>query len=145
MFYSPFSYDDYQILRLSHDGDTLFQISEPYTEMVKTPEEIASEHMSYICDTPGFNDIDTRAISARWEPDPMRYAITGLYVDRMQRFWFSTGRGEGPSPVFKYTIPAEIIFSPYQQHFQRKLAGGKWYLETIGFLLSTQIRIIIRR
>jgi len=101
VFYSPFSYDDYQILRLSPDGDTLFNISEPYTRMNKTPEEIASEHMSYICDTPGFEDSDTRAISARWEPDPVRYAITGLYVDRMRRLWVAAGRGEGPSPVFE--------------------------------------------
>ncbi len=57
--------------------------------------------MSYRCDTPGFTDSDTRAISARWEPDPVRYAITGLYVDRMQRLWVATGRGEGSSPVFE--------------------------------------------
>ncbi len=101
VFYSPFSYDDYQILRLSPEGDTLFNISEPYTRMNKTPEEIASEYMPYICDTPGFNDSDTRAISARWEPDPVRYAITGLYVDRMRRLWVAAGRGEGPSPVFE--------------------------------------------
>ncbi|MCK4806647.1 MAG: 6-bladed beta-propeller [Candidatus Aegiribacteria sp.] len=112
MFYSPFSHDDYQIMRLSPDGDTLFNISEPYTRMNKTQEEIASEHMSYICDTPGFNNSDTRAISARWEPDPVRYAITGLYVDRMQRLWVATGRGEGPSPVFEvYDVSGNHLFS----------------------------------
>ncbi len=101
VFYSPFSQDEYRILGLASDGDTLFQISEPYTKMNKTPEEIAGEHMPYRCDTPGFKDSDTRAISARWEPDPVRYAITGLYVDRMQRLWVATGRGEGPSPEFE--------------------------------------------
>ena len=112
VFYSPFSYDDYQILRLSPDADTLFNISEPYTRMNKTPEEIASEHMSYRCDTPGFTDSDTRAISARWEPDPVRYAITGLYVDRMQRLWVATGRGEGSSPVFEvYDTSGNHLFA----------------------------------
>ena len=112
VFYSPFSYDDYQILRLSPDGDTLFNISEPYTRMNKTPEEIASEHMAYICDTPGFEDSDTRAISARWEPDPVRYAITGLYVDRMRRLWVAAGRGEGASPVFEvYDTDGNHLFT----------------------------------
>lgn len=112
VYYSPFSQDEYRILGLSPDCDTLFQISEPYTEMIKTPEEIASEHMSYICDTPGFNNSDTRRMAARWEPDPVRYAITGLYLDRMQRLWVATGRGEGPSPVFEvYDISGNHLFS----------------------------------
>ncbi|MCD4700870.1 MAG: 6-bladed beta-propeller [Candidatus Aegiribacteria sp.] len=101
VFYSPFSLDEYHILGLSTDCDTLFQISEPYTRMNKTLEEIASEHMSYMIDTPGFTDSDIRAMSDRWEPNPVRYAITGLFLDGMQRLWVATGRGEGPSPVFE--------------------------------------------
>ena len=81
VFCSPFSQDEYLILGFTPDGDTLFHISEPYTRMNKTPEEIASEHMSYVLDTPGFDDSDRRRMSARWEPDPVRYAIRRLYLD----------------------------------------------------------------
>lgn len=38
---------------------------------------------------------DARRMLAQWEPDPVRYAITGLYVDQLQRLWVATGRGEG--------------------------------------------------
>ena len=81
VFYSPFSQDEYRILGFTPDGDTLFNMSEPCTRMNKTPEEIASEHLNYIVGTPGFDDSDARRMSARWEPDPVRYAITGLYVN----------------------------------------------------------------
>ena len=130
VFYSPFSQDEYRILGFTPDGDTLFNMSEPYTRMNKTPEEIASEHMPYRFDTPGFTDSDTRAISARWEPDPVRYAITGLYVDQMQRLWVATGRGEGPSPVFEvydirgshlYTVSTEL---PAEARNWRMVFGG---------------------
>ncbi len=112
IFFAPFSQDEYAIIGLTSDGDTLLHISEPHTRMLKTPEEIASEHMSYRLDTPGFDDSDRRAISARWEPDPVRYAITGLYLDQSLRLWAATGRGEGPSPVFEvYDIGGTHLYT----------------------------------
>ena len=129
VFYSPFSQDEYQILGFTPNGDTLFNMSEPYTRMNKTPEEIASEHLNYIVGTPGFDDSDTRRMLAQWEPDPVRYAITRLYVDQMQRLWVATGRGEGASPVFEvynisgshlYTVSTEL---PEEAHSWRMVFG----------------------
>lgn len=129
VFCSPFSQDEYLILGFTPDGDTLFHISEPYTRMNKTPEEIASEHMSYVLDTPGFDDSDRRRMSARWEPDPVRYAIRGLYLDQMQRIWAATGRGEGASPVFEvYDISGNHLYTvstslPAEAHNWRMVFG----------------------
>ncbi len=129
VFYSPFSQDEYRILGFTPNGDTLFNFTEPYTRMNKTPEEIAGEHMGYVIDTPGFDNRDTRRMLAQWEPDPVRYAITGLYVDQLQRLWVATGRGEGSSPVFEvynisgshlYTVSTEL---PAEAHNWRMVFG----------------------
>jgi len=129
VFYSPFSQDEYRILGFTPNGDTLFNLSEPYIRMNKTPEEIASEHLSYMVGTPGFDDSDARRMLAQWEPDPVRYAITGLYVDQLQRLWVATGRGEGSSPVFEvykisgshlYTVSTEL---PAEAHNWRMVFG----------------------
>ena len=130
VFYSPFSRDEYRILGFTPDCDTLFSISESCTRMNKTPEEIASEHMPYMLDTPGFDDSDARRMSAQWEPDPVRYAITGLYIDQMQRLWVATGRGEGPSPEYEvYDISGNHLFTvstalPAESRNWRMVFGG---------------------
>ena len=64
-------------------------------------DQLAAEHFHYRLDTPGFDDRDARRITARWEPEPVRNSITGIYIDGAERLWVRTGRGEGASPLFE--------------------------------------------
>jgi len=101
VYTAPFSWDQYEVTCISAQSDTVFQISEPYSEMQKTQEELETEHMGYRCDTPGFDSSDRRRITARWSPHPVRTAIADLYTDRRDRLWVRTGRRESPSPLFE--------------------------------------------
>lgn len=101
IYTAPTSFDEYSITSFSPGGDTLFHLTEPYTETEKTPEEIQTEHMVYRYDTAGFNADDRRVISSRWEPEPYRQAIKDIYADEMDRIWVLSGRREDSSPLFE--------------------------------------------
>lgn len=95
------SQEQYRITKLAAEGDTLFIIHEPYTQMIKTEEEISSFHFGYLLDTPGFDSHDRRQIRNSWEIDPVRNAISSIHVDGNNRLWVETGRGEQASPQFE--------------------------------------------
>jgi len=95
------SKDEYQIIKYTAAGDTAFTISEPYTRMYRTDEEMNCVHFGYKLDTPGIDSNDRRAIRDNWEIDPVRNAIISIHVDGYERLWVATGRGESPSPEFE--------------------------------------------
>lgn len=101
IYAAPFSLDEYTFSCISTEGDTVFTLTEPYSRREKTQEEMEAEHMGYRCDTPGFDSNDRRRITARWSPEPIRTAITGLYSDSRDRLWVETGRRDSPSPLFE--------------------------------------------
>lgn len=101
IYAAPTSFDEYCITCCSPEGDTLFHLTEQYSRIEKTPDEIESEHMPYRYDTPGFDADDRRVITARWEPDPFRQAIKEIYADGLDRIWVLSGRREDPSPLFE--------------------------------------------
>ncbi|MCK5132533.1 MAG: 6-bladed beta-propeller [Candidatus Sabulitectum sp.] len=101
VYTAPTSYEEYSVTCYSAEGDTLFQIAEPYNRTEKTQEEIEYEHMCYRFDTPGFDSEDKRAIASRWEPDPYRLAIENISTDYADRIWVQTGRSESNSPNFR--------------------------------------------
>lgn len=101
VYCAELSKDEYRIMKYTAEGDTAFTISEPYSRMYRTEEELSSAHFGYILDTPGFDSNDQRAIRDRWEVDPVRNAISSIHVDGQERLWVRTGRGESPSPMFE--------------------------------------------
>ncbi|MCD4776990.1 MAG: 6-bladed beta-propeller [Candidatus Aegiribacteria sp.] len=95
------SKSEYRIMKYTPEGDTAFTITESYSRMHRTEEELSSAHFGYVLDTPGFDSNDRKAIRDRWEVDPVRNAISSIHVDGHERLWVRTGRGESPSPMFE--------------------------------------------
>ncbi|PIE51482.1 hypothetical protein CSA37_11550 [Candidatus Fermentibacteria bacterium] len=91
----------FQAVAQTCNGDTLFVINEPWNKRLKTGEELASEHMCYRFDTPGFSEADRRAVTDAWEPKIFSNAISGVRIDSNDRVWLKTNIPDNPSPVFR--------------------------------------------
>ncbi len=86
---APLSSDLYQFTAWSQDGEELFVVTdEDFARVPKTQEEIDLEA----------EVVNNRMIQqgmppdmARWEPDPYRMAIAGLWFDDYDRIWVTRG------------------------------------------------------
>jgi hypothetical protein len=100
IYTADYSFEEYKITCYGLCGDTLFHIEEPYERSEKTEEELRTEHIPYRFSA-GWDPDEIRAMTARWEPEPIRYAIRGIYCDHNDRIWVRTGRRESASPLFE--------------------------------------------
>ncbi|MBD3278221.1 MAG: 6-bladed beta-propeller [Candidatus Aegiribacteria sp.] len=126
LYYSEISREEYKIVKLGSEGDTLFCIIETYEPTNRTEEEMAGAHFGYVLDTPGFDSNDRRRIRSSWTVDPVRIAISSIHVDGNDRIWVATGRGEQSAPQFEiYDSAGNHIFT-YVTDLPAEMRFGNW-------------------
>ncbi len=125
-FVAPVSTDDYLVIGIDADRDTLLTIRRNFPRIEKTREELAEEARRFssvlMARNPG--------LIVEYEPVEFRYMIppNGLHVDSSRRIWVL--RGAGGEPVFDvYGYDGEKLFSTRITGIDPEETGGLlWWM-----------------
>lgn len=98
-FCCPSSTEEYAITGFSPEGDTAFYTEIPWEITSMTQDEIAVARPGIVVPGPGSESTITE-LNANWEPDSIRNAGLLIGVDRENRLWVKSGRGETAAPIF---------------------------------------------
>ena len=95
VFVAPFSTGEYVVRAFSGDGEPVYTIEQRVPRVAKDELEIEDEAIFYESYA---RRIGAQGVELEWEPDPYRWMIASIGVDRYDRLWVV--RGTERSPVF---------------------------------------------
>lgn len=98
-FCCPSSKAEYEVTGFYPNGDTAFCTEIPWSTTSMTQEEIDVARPGIVVPGPG-SESTISDLNSDWKPDSVRNAAFLVGVDRENRLWVKSGRGETASPVF---------------------------------------------
>ena len=127
VFFASYSSEKWHVVAMDRYGEILFEIDMNLPRFEKTDEEIADEKAyveSYVARTDDGLVID-------WQPDPYRWMIRSLGVDRENRLWVE--RGTEIQPVFDiFDLSGTHLFTAEIDGYNAY--GWKFFIDEGGIL-----------